>query len=152
VRQRRWGHGSRVRGSKEGGVGGSGRRAAARDREAQGGGGGQGVLGLCARRRRRQEVLGLCIHKLKCTQVHFSAAVYCFYILHLGAFNIENALRPNLRARSEPTAPPRPSSSLPHARDRTFSLPRPRPSFSGNGSSANGSTSSHKLQSHQTSS
>jgi hypothetical protein len=32
VRQRRWGHGSRVRGSEEGGVGGSGRR----------GGGGQG--------------------------------------------------------------------------------------------------------------
>ena len=88
------------------------RRAAARDREAQGGGGGQRVLGLCARRRRGQDVLGLCIHKLKCTQVHFSAAVYCFYILHLGAFNIENAPRPNLRARSEPTVPPRSSSSV----------------------------------------
>ena len=35
MRQRRWGHGSRVRGSEEGGVGGSGRRAAARDREAR---------------------------------------------------------------------------------------------------------------------
>jgi hypothetical protein len=80
--------------------------------------------------------------------------IYCFYILHLGAFNIENAPRPNLRARSKPTAPPRPTSSLPHAPDRTFSLPRPRPrpSFSVNGSSANGSTSSHKLQSQQTSS
>jgi hypothetical protein len=55
------------------------RRAAARDREARGGGGGQGVLGLCARWRRGHEVLGLCIHKLKCTQVHFSAAV-CIYI------------------------------------------------------------------------
>jgi hypothetical protein len=78
--------------------------------------------------------------------------IYCIYILHLGAFNIENAPRPNLRARSEPTAPPRPSSSLPHAPDRTFSLSRPRPSFSVNGSSANSSTSSHKLQSHQTNS
>jgi hypothetical protein len=26
--------------------------------------------------------------------------IYCIYILHLGAFNIENAPRPNLRARS----------------------------------------------------
>jgi hypothetical protein len=34
------------------------RRAAARDREAQGGGGGQGVLGLCARRRRATGSLG----------------------------------------------------------------------------------------------
>jgi hypothetical protein len=37
--------------------------------------------------------------------------IYCIYILHLGAFNIENAPRPNLRTRStwsEPTAPPRP--------------------------------------------
>jgi hypothetical protein len=81
--------------------------------------------------------------------------IYCFYILHLGAFNIENAPRPNLCARSEPTVPPRPVSSLPHAPDRIFSLSRPRPSFSVNGSSvngssANGSTSSHKLQSHQT--
>jgi hypothetical protein len=79
--------------------------------------------------------------------------IYCIYILHLGAFNIENAPRPNLRARSEPTVPPRPSSSprtsssLPHAPDRTFSLSRPRPSFS-----TNDSTSSHKLQSQQTSS
>ena len=71
--------------------------------------------------------------------------IYCIYILHLCAFNIENAPRPNLRARSEPTAPPRPSSPLPHAPDRTFSFSRP--SFS-----ANDSTSSHKLQSHQTSS
>jgi hypothetical protein len=38
--------------------------------------------------------------------------IYCFYILHLGAFNIENAPRPNLRARSEPTVPPRSSSSV----------------------------------------
>ena len=76
--------------------------------------------------------------------------IYCIYILHLGAFNIENAPRPNLCARSEPTVPPRPVSSLPHAPDRTFSFSRPRPSFSVNGSSANGSTSSHKLQSHQT--
>jgi hypothetical protein len=81
--------------------------------------------------------------------------IYCIYILHLGAFNIENAPRPNLCARSETTVPPRPVSSLPHAPDRIFSLSRPRPSFSVNGSSvngssANGSTSSHKLQSHQT--
>jgi hypothetical protein len=47
-----------------------------------------------------------------------------------------------------PSQPPHPgrtdasSSSLPHAPDRTFSLPRPRPSFSANGSSVNGSTSS----------
>jgi hypothetical protein len=58
VWQRRWGHRSRVRGSEEGGVGGLGRRTAARDREAQGGGGGQGVLGLCARRRRGTGSLG----------------------------------------------------------------------------------------------
>jgi hypothetical protein len=38
--------------------------------------------------------------------------IYCFYILYLGAFNIENAPRPNLRARSEPTVPPRSSSSV----------------------------------------
>jgi hypothetical protein len=75
----------------------------------------------------------------------FYIYIYCIYILHLCAFNIENAPRPNLRARSEPTAPPRPSSPLPHAPDRTFSFSRP--SFS-----ANDSTSSHKLQSHQTSS
>jgi hypothetical protein len=29
-----------------------------------------------------------------------SIYIYCIYILHLGAFNIENAPRPNLRARS----------------------------------------------------
>jgi hypothetical protein len=92
VRQRRWGHGSRVRGSEEGGDGGgavTGMRSAAagdrvaRDREARGGGGGQGVLDLCARRRRGQEVLGLCIHKLKCTQVHFSAAVYIYIYIYM---------------------------------------------------------------------
>jgi hypothetical protein len=78
VRQRWWGHGSRVRGSEERGVGGSGRR----------GGGGQGgalterratARGQGgARRRRGQGILGLCIHKLKCTHVHFSAAVYIY--------------------------------------------------------------------------
>jgi hypothetical protein len=39
-----------------------------------------------------------------------SIYIYSIYILHLGAFNIENAPRPNLRARStwsESTAPPR---------------------------------------------
>jgi hypothetical protein len=53
VRQRRWGHRSRVRGSEEGGVGGSGRRGGggqggARrrgDREALGSGGGEGGAG-----------------------------------------------------------------------------------------------------------
>jgi hypothetical protein len=95
-------------------------------------------------------LFGLLVHVTPIILIYIY--IYCFYILHLCAFNIENAPRPNLRARSEPTAPPRPSSSLPHAPDKTFSLPRPRPSFSGNGSSANGSTSSHKLQSHQTSS
>ena len=41
--------------------------AAAGDREARGGSGGQRVLGLC-------------IHKLKCTHVHFSAAY--IYMAH----------------------------------------------------------------------
>jgi hypothetical protein len=57
------------------------------------------------------------------------------YILHLGAFNIENAPRPNLRARSEPTVPLRPSSSLPHvfvaptrSRQNLFTFP-PTPLF-----------------------
>jgi hypothetical protein len=61
--------------------------------------------------------------------------IYCFYILHLGAFNIENAPRPNLRARSEPTVPPRSSSSLPHvfvapvrSRQNFFTFP-PTPLF-----------------------
>jgi hypothetical protein len=50
--------------------------------------------------------------------------IYCIYILHLGAFNIENAPRPNLRARStwfEPTVPPRPNRRfvlVPPARSR----------------------------------
>jgi hypothetical protein len=50
--------------------------------------------------------------------------IYCIYILHLGAFNIENAPRSNLRARStwsEPTAPPRPNRRfvfVPPARSR----------------------------------
>jgi hypothetical protein len=50
--------------------------------------------------------------------------IYSIYILHLGAFNIENAPRPNLRARStwfEPTAPPRPNRRfvlVPPARSR----------------------------------
>jgi hypothetical protein len=38
---------------------------------------------------------GLCIGELKCTQVHFSVVVYCIYIMHLGAFSIANAPRPN---------------------------------------------------------
>jgi hypothetical protein len=78
--------------------------------------------------------------------------IYCIYILH------ENARRLNLRARSKPTAPPRPYSSLPHvfvpparSRQNLFTCPPP-PAFALNGSYANGSTSSHKLQSHQTSS
>jgi hypothetical protein len=46
------------------------------------------------------------------TNKHIYIYIYCIYLLHLGAFNIENAPRPNLRARStwsEPTAPPRPN-------------------------------------------
>jgi hypothetical protein len=38
--------------------------------------------------------------------------IYYIYILHMGAFNIENAPGPNLCARStwsEPTVPPRPN-------------------------------------------
>jgi hypothetical protein len=55
---------------------------------------------------------------------HVYIYIYCIYILHLGAFNIENAPRPNLRARStwsEPTAPPRPNQRfvfVPPARSR----------------------------------
>jgi hypothetical protein len=60
---------------------------------------------------------------------HIYIYIYCIYILHLGAFNIENAPRPNLCVRSEPTVPPRPVSSLPHAPDRTFSFCRPPPTF-----------------------
>jgi hypothetical protein len=87
VRQRRWGHGSRVRGSEEeGGDGGgavTGRRsAAAGEREARGGGGGQGG----ARIGRAFGVLGVylyitpgCIQYREYTWVHFSAVV-CVYI------------------------------------------------------------------------
>jgi hypothetical protein len=59
--------------------------------------------------------------------------VYCIYILHLGAFNIENAPRPNLRAQehlvranrptqAEPTLRLRPSRMLPTA---PFHFPAP---------------------------
>jgi hypothetical protein len=48
------------------------RGAAAGDREARDGSGGQGVLDLC-------------IHKLKYTHVHFSATVYIYIVIVLGA-------------------------------------------------------------------
>ena len=64
------------------------RRAAARDREAQGGGGGRESW-ICARGGDGgHEVLGLCIHKLKCTQVHFSAAVYTVFIYYTWVHSI----------------------------------------------------------------
>jgi hypothetical protein len=59
--------------------------------------------------------------------------IYCIYILHLSAFNIENAHRPNLRARttwSEPTATPRPNRRfvfvpLARSRQNLFTSPPP---------------------------
>jgi hypothetical protein len=100
-----WGHGGsrRLRGRGWRGV-----------REARDGGGGQGGARTGRPRRDRGVFIYYAwVHSIyRMHQVHFSAAVYCIYILHLGAFNIENAPRPNLCARStwsEPTAPPRPN-------------------------------------------
>jgi hypothetical protein len=58
--------------------------------------------------------------------------IYCYYILHLGAFNIENAPRRNLRAQGATYAhmvrPNRSTQPEPTQRNRycAFSLPRAR--------------------------
>ena len=110
--RRRWGRGWRS--------------AAVGERVARGQGGarrrGAGRRAYRRPRRARGVIAGGCIQYRECTQVYIY--IYCIYILHLGAFNIENAPRPNLRARStwsEPTAPPRPNRRfvfVPPARSR----------------------------------
>jgi hypothetical protein len=86
--RRRWGRGWRS--------------AAVGERVARGHGGarrrGAGRRAYRRPRRARGVIAGGCIQYRECTQVYIY--IYCIYILHLGAFNIENAPRPNLRARS----------------------------------------------------
>jgi hypothetical protein len=105
VRQRRWGHGSRVRGSEEGEVSGSGRRGGGGqggtrrrgDGEARGGGGVQGgactggprgvlgVLGALV----GQGVLTSVLPQTKIHMVHFSADAY----IYIGTYLVLKGVR-----------------------------------------------------------